>query len=136
VIVVDTNLMVYLYVRGQRTAQAEAVLVRDPAWAAPLLWRSEFRNTLLGLVRRRELDLDDAIHMVSDAERRMIGNEYTVVSQHVLQLAARSRCSAYDCEFVALARDLNVRFVTADREVLRAFPSVAVGPLDFAPDRA
>jgi predicted nucleic acid-binding protein len=128
--------MVYLYVRGQRTAQAEAVLVRDPAWAGPLLWRSEFRNTLLGLVRRRELDLDDAIRMASDAERQMIGNEYTVVSQQVLQLAARSRCSAYDCEFVALARDLDVPFVTADREVLRAFPSIAVGPLDFAPGRA
>src|SRR5439155_280647 len=44
VIVVDTNLLVYLYVSGQNTAQAETVLVRDPVWVAPLLWRSEFRN--------------------------------------------------------------------------------------------
>jgi predicted nucleic acid-binding protein len=130
-IVTDTNLLVYLYVRGQRTAQAEAVLVQDPAWAAPLLWRSEFRNTLVGLVRRRDIDLDDAVRMAHDAERRMGGAEFSVASQLVLQLAIRSRCSAYDCEFVALAQDLRVPFVTADRQVLAAFPSTAVSPTDF-----
>jgi predicted nucleic acid-binding protein len=131
VIVTDTNLLVYLYVRGQRTAQAEAVLVRDPAWAAPLRWRSEFRNTLVGLVRRRDIDLDDAVRMAHDAERRMGGAEFGVASQLVLQLAVRSRCSAYDCEFVALAQDLRVPFVTADRQVLAAFPATAVSPIDF-----
>jgi predicted nucleic acid-binding protein len=131
VIVTDTNLLVYLYVRGQRTAQAEAVLVRDPAWTAPLLWRSEFRNTLVGLVRRRDIDLDDAVRMAHDAERRMGGAEFSVASQLVLQLAIRSRCSADDCEFVALAQDLRIPFVTADRQVLAAFPSTAVSPTDF-----
>ena len=130
-IVADTNLHIYLYVQGQRTAQAEAVLVQDPVWAAPLLWRSEFRNTLAGLVRRREIDLDDAIRIAHDAERRMVGGEYSVASQQVLQLTTQSRCSAYDCEFVALAQDLAVPLVTADREVLRAFPSTAVSPADF-----
>ena len=33
-IVVDTNLLVYLYVSGANTAQAERVLVRDPVLAA------------------------------------------------------------------------------------------------------
>jgi len=130
-IVADTNLLVYLYVRGQRTAQAEAVVVRDAAWTAPLLWRSEFRNTLAGLVRAREIDLDDAIRISHDAEQRMGGTEFSVVSQHVLQLAIRSKCSAYDCEFVALAQDLRVPFVTADRQVLAAFPSTAVSPSEF-----
>jgi predicted nucleic acid-binding protein len=130
-IVADTNLLVYLYVRGQRTAQAEAVLVRDVTWTAPLLWRSEFRNTLAGLVRAREIDLDDAIRISHDAEQRMGGTEFSVVSQYVLQLAIRSRCSAYDCEFVALAQDLRVPFVTADRQVLAAFPSTAVSPSEF-----
>jgi predicted nucleic acid-binding protein len=131
VIVADTNLLVYLYVRGQRTVQAEAVLMQDPVWAAPLLWRSEFRNTLAGLVRRREIDLDDAIRISHDAELRMVGAEYGVASQPVLQLAIQSRCSAYDCEFVALAQDLRVPFVTADRQILAAFPSTAVSPAHF-----
>lgn len=131
-IVVDTNLLVYLHVEGQRTRQAEAVLARDPAWAAPLLWRSEFLNTLAGLIRRRALPLDDALQIVREAERAMAGREYAVISHEVLQLASRSGCSAYDCEFVALAQDLGAPLVTSDRGVLRAFPDVAVAPEAFA----
>jgi predicted nucleic acid-binding protein len=130
-IVADTNLLIYLYIHGQRTSQAEAVLERDGQWAAPLLWRSEFRNSLAGLVRAREIDLDDAIRISHDAERRMASTEFSVTSERVLQLAIRSRCSAYDCEFVALAQDLRVAFVTADRQVLAAFPSTAVSPIEF-----
>lgn len=130
-IVVDTNLLVYLYVSGQRTGEAEAVLARDPVWAAPILWRSEFRSTLIGLVRKQALLLDDALQIFGEAERGMAGREYTVVSHRVLQLAARSGCSTYDCEFVSLAEDLRVPLVTADRQVLRAFPSTAVAPEIF-----
>lgn len=131
-IVVDTNLLVYLYVEGQRTPEAEAVLSRDPTWSAPLLWRSEFRNTLARLVRRRALELDDALQIVHEAERTMMGREYSVVSADVLQLSSRSGCSAYDCEFVALARDLALPLVTADGALLRAFPDLAIAPNAFA----
>lgn len=131
-IVADTNLLVYLYLRGTRTPQAEAVLARDPTWAAPLLWRSEFRNTLARFVRRRALTLEEALRITGEAEQLMAGHEYAVVSHQVLELAARSRCSAYDCEFVALAHDLRVALVTGDRRVLRAFPSTAVAIDRFA----
>ena len=127
----DTNLLVYLYVAGQRTRQAEAVLRRDPTWVAPLLWRSEFRNTLVGLVRRRALVLEDAMRVAVEAERVMRGREYSVATDEVLRLADRSGCSAYDCEFVALAEDLRVPLVTVDRAVLRAFSAVAVTPDAF-----
>jgi predicted nucleic acid-binding protein len=50
------------------------------------------------------------------------------MSHHVLSLAAQSGCSAYDCEFVALAQDLRVPLVTTDRQILKAFPTVAVSP--------
>lgn len=130
-IVADTNLIVYLYVKGQRTNQVEAVLQQDPAWAAPLLWRSEIRNTLMGLVKRKDLGLDDVLEIVSEAEQWMMGREYTVVSNKVLQLAVQSGCSAYDCEFVSLAMDLEVSLVTSDRQILRAFPRVALSPEGF-----
>jgi predicted nucleic acid-binding protein len=61
VIVVDTNLLVYLFVRGSRTAEAESVLEKDAVWTAPWLWRSEFRNSLAGLVRRQDIFLEEAI---------------------------------------------------------------------------
>jgi predicted nucleic acid-binding protein len=131
-IVADSNLLVYLYVAGQWTKQAEAVLARDPVWVAPLLWRSEFRNTLIGLTRKHALALEEAVQIVNEAERNMAGREYSVVSHEVLRLAARSGCSAYDCEYVALAQDLGTSLVTGDRQVIRAFPSVAIAPVDFA----
>ena len=44
----------------------------------------------------------------------------------VLSLVHRSSCSAYDCEFVALARRLDVPLVTMDGRVIDAFPETAV----------
>ena len=74
-IVADTNLFVYSYITGQRTKEAEAMLRKDPEWAAPLLWRSEFRNTLIGLERNQEIRLDDVIRIVAEAELWMAGRE-------------------------------------------------------------
>jgi len=131
VIVADTNLLVYLWVRGDRTPAAEAVLIKDPVWVAPVLWRSEFRSALLHFIRRSVTTLDAALHVTVQAERMMAGHEYSVLSRRVLSLATRSLCSAYDCEFVALAQDLAVPLVTADEEVLKGFPAVAVRPETF-----
>jgi predicted nucleic acid-binding protein len=130
-IVADTNLLIYLYVQGQRTEESEAVLQLDALWAMPLLWRSEFRNSLIGLVRAHVLQLDDALTMIDEAERWLTGREYNVLSRQVLMLASRSGCSAYDCEFVALAQDLEVPLVTSDRQILKAFPTIAVSPSAF-----
>ena len=117
--------------RGDRTAAAEAVLSRDPVWAAPVLWRSEFRSALLGFMRRGVTTVEAAVHVAAQAERMMAGHEYSVLSHRVLRLADRSPCSAYDCEFVAIAQDLGVPLVTADEDVLKAFPTVAVRPETF-----
>lgn len=130
-IVADANLLVYLYVRGQGTAEAEAVMRRDPVWLAPLLWRSEFRNALAGLVRAGTIELDDAIRATRVAERRIHGHEYGVESGEVLRLARRSGCSAYDCEYVSLAQHVGAKLVTNDRQVLVSFPGTAISPRDL-----
>jgi hypothetical protein len=55
----------------------------------------------------------------------VIVHEEVVPSELVLQLVAFSRCSAYDCEFVAAAQQLQVPLITADRALIAAFPAVA-----------
>lgn len=125
-IVVDTNILAYLYLPTERTAQAEQLLLRRPGWVAPLLWRSELRNVLALYLRKGMLSLTQALAIQTEAEALLSEAEYDVPSLDVLRLVEGSGCSAYDCEFVALAQRLGVRLVTADRQVLKAFPAVAM----------
>ena len=125
-IVVDTNLIGYLYLTSDRSVQAEQALQKDPLWSAPLLWRSEFRNVLAFYIRRKLLRLEDAQQIMDEAMHLMQGREYEVTSYQVLSLAASSACSAYDCEFVALAQDLGAPLITVDKQILASFPEVAV----------
>ena len=123
-IVVDTNVVAYLLLPGPQTAAAEALLEAQPTWASPPLWRSEWRNVLCGYLRRGSLTLEQVIALQLQAETLVIGHEEPVQSEAVLRLAASSGCSAYDCEFVAAAQQLDAPLVTADRALLKAFPAL------------
>ena len=125
-IVVDSNIVAYLYLPGPFTAAAEALLEHDPQWAAPVLWRSEFRNILAGYMRRGVLGLDQACALQREAESLLDETGFEVDSLSVLELVAGSDCSAYDCEFVALANQLGTSLVTMDTKLLRAFPERSV----------
>ncbi len=121
-IVVDSNVLAYLYLPGEYTPAAEALLERDAEWAAPVLWRSELRNILAGYMRRKSLTFDQACSLQNEAERLLTGMAFEVDSSAVLELVKGSDCSAYDCEFIALAIKLRTKLVTMDKKLLRAFP--------------
>jgi predicted nucleic acid-binding protein len=125
-IVVDSNVLAYLYLPGEYSHQAEALLERDSKWAAPVLWRSEFRNILAGCMRRRTLSFEQARAVQAEAESLLSESEYEIDSQSVLELVRDSECSAYDCEFAALAMKLGTKLITMDGKLLRAFPKHAV----------
>ena len=125
-IVVDSNVLAYLYLPGEFTAAAETLMERDPDWNAPVLWRSEFRNILAGYLRRGQLTFGQTHALQSEAEDLLRGGEYEVDSRSVLELVRDSECSAYDCEFVALAMKLGTRLVTMDGKVLRSYPDISV----------
>ena len=130
-IVVDTNIIGYLYLSSERSGQAEKALLKDAEWTAPILWRSELRNVLAQYLRRGILSFEDVVRIMDEATRLMTGREYEIASMDVLRLVRGSRCSAYDCEFVALARNLNVPLVTVDKQVLREFPTDAISLDEF-----
>ena len=125
-IVVDTNLLVHFYIRSEHSDLADQAFLKDPQWIALLLWRSEFWNALASCLRKGIISFEVAVELAGEAERLMEGGEYFVSSLDVLNLAARSRCSAYGCEFIALAREFNIPLVTTDEQVLADYPDTAL----------
>ncbi|MCC6132292.1 MAG: type II toxin-antitoxin system VapC family toxin [Acidobacteria bacterium] len=124
-IVVDTNVLAYFWVPGEFTEAARRLATLDGDWKVPPLWRSEFRNVLATLVRNGRMKEGTAVDIVRAAENQMVEGECAVDSEAILRLAASSGASAYDCEFVALATDLDVALVTSDQKLVRAFPGRA-----------
>ncbi len=134
-IVVDTNVVAYLLLGGRKTPGARLAFRRDPVWAAPMLWRSEFRNVLAAFLRHRTLRLSDALEVMQEAEALFRDAEYSVESGQVLRLVTESGCSAYDCELVALAQELRVSLLTPDADILKEFPQTAISLEAFAAKR-
>lgn len=130
-IVVDSNIITYLYLPTEYTELAERLLEQDPDWVAPTLWRSELRNVLAHYLRKQLLTFDAVFAIQTEAEALLCDREYEPDSYEVLRLVEASDCSAYDCEFVALAKRLGTQLVTMDKKILKAFPDVAI-PLSSA----
>ena len=103
----------------------------DSDWIAPGLIHSELRNVFLGAVRRSDIALDDAHFLLRRSIELITVPDKAVDGNAMFSLAMQSGCSAYDCEFVWLARDLGLPLVTVDKKVLNAFPNVAVLPEIF-----
>ena len=125
-IVVDTNVIHYCWVRGQNTEVAQAVRRKDPDWHAPILWRSELRNVLTAYLRRRLMSRIQIAEILRTADRAFVESEHIVGDDLVLDVVESSTLTAYDAEFVALADALSVPLVTADKAVLKAFPGRAL----------
>ncbi len=121
-IIVDTNVLVYLYIQGEYTASVEKLLDIDSTWIAPVLWRSEFRNELALYIRKKLISVDHALKITAEAEELMAENEYQPSSDAVLALVHASTCSAYDCEYVCLAKQFDTPLITEDKKILVEFP--------------
>ncbi len=130
-IVTDTNVIASMWVPNDMDEWVYKVLKKDDNWVAPLLWRSEFRNILSLYLRREMLELSVVLQATEEAEQLMNTNEFEVNSIQVMSFVSDSSCSAYDCEFVALADDLNVQLITFDKKIIHEFPNIAIGPEEF-----
>lgn len=131
-IVVDVNIIAYLWIPGDLSTYAEKVLLRDDEWVSSILWKSEFRNILAKYLRGGHINSYAAQSCLDAAEKQMAQRDYIVPSALIMQKVAISNCSAYDCEYVALAENLQVPLVTSDKQILREFPQTAVSLKKFA----
>ena len=134
-IVADTNIVSYLLFPTQYSDSVDALYKIDSDWAAPILWKSEFRNVLALYLRKKIITLEKALQLQDAAESIMVNSEFDISSSRVLALVDESSCSSYDCEFIALAHHLDSQLVTQDKKVLRGFPTTAISVSDFISSR-
>ena len=86
---------------------------------------------LAGYIRRKRMTIGTAVEIAEKAETFLGHREYTVPTVKILELVNSSTCSAYDCEFVALAEDLQVPLATSDVRIVKCFPKTAKFVGDF-----
>ena len=125
-IVVDTNVMVQLVAGGDKHVAAARLLRRDAAWSAPPILMSELRNALLGFVRRGAITQEQATAMTEDASGILGGRIADVSGRQTIAAAVECGLTAYDAEFVVLARSLRAPLATLDQAILSGAPDVAV----------
>lgn len=130
-IVADTNIITYLLLPTFYTNSVDSLFKIDSDWSAPSLWKSEFRNVLSLYLRKEIITFEKALQLQDMAESIMTHNEFDISSSQVLALVDKSNCSSYDCEFIALAIQLNIQLVTQDKKILKEFPSTAISVSDF-----
>jgi len=130
-IVVDANLIGYFFMAGEPSKLAAQIFEKDPDWYAPLLWQSEVRSIVTKHFRFKNMPLIKSQQIMNEAHDLMIEHERYVSSSTVLDLISSSKCTSYDCEYVALAKEMNLTLVTFDKAVVRDFPQIAVFPQDF-----
>lgn len=131
-VVVDTNVLAYLFIEGEHTPLARRAWSRDPHWRAPPLWRAEFLNVLVISQRTGVLTDIQAVSAWRAASAVMTGSESEPGGTDVLESAVRLGLTAYDAQFVVVAQRLGVPLVTADRGILAAAPEMAVSLRAFA----
>ena len=130
-IVVDTNIVAYALIQGEKTQLAHLAIRKDAQWRLPPLWRYEMLNVLAVYVQHRGCSLAQALELWEEAVRRFESCERNISLSQALQIAAKYRMSAYDAQFIALALSLGVRCLTEDRLLLNTFPGVAVSLREF-----
>ena len=69
-IVVDTNIISYLFFPSKFSELTEELIIKDPHWIAPVLWRSEFRNVLAGYIRNDLIEFEDSTAIMNRADEK------------------------------------------------------------------
>jgi predicted nucleic acid-binding protein len=77
------------------------------------------------------MKLEEAIQLMENALITMQNRDVAPSNNLILALAANSSLSAYDCEFVGLANEINCKLVTVDKQIIKSFSDIAISLEDF-----
>ena len=123
-IVVDVNVIAYFLIEGDKTASARDLLRRDPDWRLPALWRHEYLNVLATFAREGGATVAEARTLWRRGLELFGAREQSVDMESALALSAENRISAYDAQYITLARQLQTVCVTEDQRLLGLFPAL------------
>jgi predicted nucleic acid-binding protein len=125
-IVVDANVIVYWATEGPHTEQAEHLRTMDGDWRTAPLWRYEFTNAILMMMRAGMLTETLALDCLLKADGLMTPREHAIMQGDALRVAGRYGISAHDAQYIALAEQLHTRCVTNDKALARKVPGLCV----------
>lgn len=121
-VLIDTNVLIYLLIAGDHTAAAQELRRRDSDWRSEALILVEFSNVLASSLAFRGMRLAVAQQLLRQAMRVMENNLARVSHPQALAVAARFEITAYDARFVTLAQQTGLTLVTEDRQLRTAAP--------------
>jgi predicted nucleic acid-binding protein len=119
---VDTNVLAYLLIAGDRTPAAQALFKRDPEWRSEAFALVEFSNLLCTYVRSEAMTEAQAVRLLASATA-LLPVLPSVPHAVALEAALEFNVSAYDARFIALAMQSKTRLVTEDRKLRASVPA-------------
>jgi len=122
--IVDTNIVAYLLIHGDRTAAAQRLHGHDPDWRSEAFLLVEFTNVLASSIATKRMTFALAQDFLAKAIRLFDGKLARVDHPLLLAIAARHGVSVYDARFLALADQLGTRLVTEDAKLRAAAPAL------------
>lgn len=128
-VLVDTNVLAYLMLEGDRTSAAQELFERDADWRSEAFIMVEFSNVLATYIRTKVLSRDQGLKLLAGAEK-LVPVLTSVQNARALEVATQFGISAYDARFVALAIQMKVKLVTEDAKLRAAVPSWTVSLAD------
>lgn len=130
-IVVDANVIAYRFIVGEKTGLACQVEEKDTDWIVPALWRHEFLNILATSARSGIIDTMKACTVWRSGLHVLGNKEQAVNYEKSLCCAVDFTISAYDAQYITLARTLHCLCITEDARLQRTFPKEAFCMREF-----
>ena len=121
-VLVDTNIIAYLMIRGDRTAAAQQLFERDSDWCSETFVMVEFSNVIATYVRTGALTQAQGAKLLAEAQAHL-QTLHSVVNTQVLETAMQFGISACDARFISLARQLKLKLITEDANLRVAVPA-------------
>jgi predicted nucleic acid-binding protein len=121
VVLVDTNILAYLMIEGDRTGAAQKLFERDSDWCSEAFVMVEFSNIIATYVRTGALSQPQGVRLFTEAQA-FLPTLHNVPNSQALETALQHGISAYDARFISLAAQLKVKLVTEDAKLRAAVP--------------